>query len=1629
MKISSEGRALASCFVIMLSSWSYAAVTLNFPAWNPGTKSVEVCREFSVGGGTPSPSVCPDWLTYKVDYLGYTGYADHPESERYQLILSAKINPTASSRSTTFSFAGETIQVFQSGGVVHGVTATPNRFWMNKGTGILSVHTTTGLRWRAISDTGWITVKNGGLKSAAADIQFEVGKNDDGKKRSGKLVFQLAKYRSGYEDLPNDSLDTEGIAIVGYETVSEVEIVQDGVFEYTGDRNSIMSLVTMRFDSSDSDVFSVSVDGDLVTSTTGDDSFVWQPQTIGEHVVTVTRGNESWESTFNVQKLSFNERKTPNPPMTKDNAVSITPVTRNFPLGGGGNAILTSGSGTWTAAVSEPWLTLSSTSGSVGVPVAYTVTATTNIGQRVGYVYVSGHVHTVTQDGYEAAVSPTEIVAESDGGTGSIALDSPGRYSWDARPNNDWLSISPTHGVSSGVLAYQVAPYNEVATRSGSFTVGDKTVTVFQYGRRMKLSTYKESRDYLTHVIPITVNALAITSWSVTPNASWISVVDGGNGQGGDLVSIAIAENPSWQSRTGTVTIGTETFTVTQEGRTVLEFAISPSTATAAVSGGNGLLAVTATPDLPWTAASSANWLTIVSGFMSGAGNGNVVYNASPNPTLSQRTGKITVTPVGGSGLNAKTLTVTQPAAEVSISPMGHEFGAPGGSVDVEVTVNSIVEWSVDESLDWISISGSASRQGPGTVTISASANNTVYPRSGTVRIAGKTFSVSQKARGVEVEYESIVFGVDGGMSSVSIHPDGAMSWTAVASDVWIIIFQNASGTGDAEIEYILAPYEGDGSPRTGWIQIGDKKVYITQRAYDLDITPRAGWVTGNAGEGEIGVAAGLNDIWHAIVTEGSWITIVSGYDAKTGSGTVRFTYTENNTGMTRTGKIMIAGEVYTLTQAARILVNINADVVGGGTVSGAGTHTMGETATLTAIPKDGYEFLYWTGDAGETMQNPIRVTADVAKNVTAHFGPLTPEFTNVESSTEGVRLTWQNLAWATQYKIYRAPTSEFPTKEIVTLAADGSCSYFDTTGTVGTPYFYWVEAIGASDTTESKDAASGTKQRPIVYSSITYANLKGATHSNPSTYQEGVEFAFSAPGAVTGYTFTGWDPAMITVDMTGTRVVRATWKANAYQIAYYANGGSGTMVATDCEYDKEGEIAANGFTRSGYAFKGWATEENGEVVYKPGDKVTNLTSNDSGVVKLYAVWELEAVETPVIVPGDGTVFRTTSCKVSISCATEGARIYYTTNGRTPREDERCLYTGEFEIEDTTTVIAFAVLDGKSSEFAEALIAKGSSEPLTLENVLDAGNLTAVSTGGDADWCPVEDVTSKIGGSCAVSGVLDESDGELRESWLEVKVSGKGTLTFWWRISCDPDPRGKYTYDYASCEMDGELVARTDGENDWMQISKTFDAGGDHVIRWTYLTDGWESEGYDGCVWVDGVAWTPLTVMDPIPELPSSASADEVRAALEGSTDVKLQANITDATVYGQYREWAMKIDAETVKGAANSWISFAVDSAALLEKVPVDGDLKIEEFKPAAAEGVFDFTVSVKDVIVGSGATDANLKKVFGLAGTTQLGTEEFDPDKVALEFGTPVNGKLKFTASPKDKTAKSFFMKMNVK
>ena len=53
-------------------------------------------------------------------------------------------------------------------------------------------------------------------------------------------------------------------------------------------------------------------------------------------------------------------------------------------------------------------------------------------------------------------------------------------------------------------------------------------------------------------------------------------------------------------------------------------------------------------------------------------------------------------------------------------------------------------------------------------------------------------------------------------------------------------------------------------------------------------------------------------------------------------------------------------------------------------------------------------------------------------------------------------------------------------------------------------------------------------------------------------------------------------------------------------------------------------------------------------------------------------------------------------------------------------------------------------------------------------------------------------------------------------------------------------------------------------------MTKTFTTDGEHVIRWSYNTDGYPSDNYDGCVWVDGVTWSGTAA----PEEPSKPTVE-----------------------------------------------------------------------------------------------------------------------------------------------------------
>jgi len=384
---------------------------------------------------------------------------------------------------------------------------------------------------------------------------------------------------------------------------------------------------------------------------------------------------------------------------------------------------------------------------------------------------------------------------------------------------------------------------------------------------------------------------------------------------------------------------------------------------------------------------------------------------------------------------------------------------------------------------------------------------------------------------------------------------------------------------------------------------------------------------------------------------------------------------------------------------------------------------------------------------------------------------------------------------------------------------------------------------------------------------------------------------SFSLPqGGPVGYTFAGWSPAAITADMTGNQTVTANWTANAYSVTYHANGGSGTMKTTPMTYDVEGLVASNEFTFAGHRFVGWATSADGEVVYAEGAAVSNLTASVGGVYELWAKWAECKVEVPTIAPANGSFFGTPTCMVTLSCATEGATIYCRTGGGSPKATDDYRYEGPFEISDTTIIKAFATKSGWTK--SETLTATLTKVDMSLEAALDVGSGVIVTTGGDASWATVVGDDAKTGGMCTQSGEIDDEE----ESWIQLAVSGAGTMTFWTKVSCEADDPGYYGFDHLAVFADKveKMDFRMDGVSNWVQRTVTFTTAGAHTVKITYEKDESDSGGED-CAWLDGVVWTPSAAPvgpsvedDPGATVIGDASAGYVIKPSEGKTSVEV---------------------------------------------------------------------------------------------------------------------------------------------
>lgn len=96
--------------------------------------------------------------------------------------------------------------------------------------------------------------------------------------------------------------------------------------------------------------------------------------------------------------------------------------------------------------------------------------------------------------------------------------------------------------------------------------------------------------------------------------------------------------------------------------------------------------------------------------------------------------------------------------------------------------------------------------------------------------------------------------------------------------------------------------------------------------------------------------------------------------------------------------------------------------------------------------------------------------------------------------------------------------------------------------------------------------------------------------------------------------------------------------------------------------------------------------------------------------------------------------------------------------------------------------------------------------------------------------------------------ILDDS-----RTYLQAKLTGPGTLTFDWRVSCEAPPNPSSFYDNLAFSIDGVVQKRIGGDVTW--DGETYElTAGPHIVRWTYTKDQDTIAGSDAG-WVDDVQW------------------------------------------------------------------------------------------------------------------------------------------------------------------------------
>jgi hypothetical protein len=555
-------------------------------------------------------------------------------------------------------------------------------------------------------------------------------------------------------------------------------------------------------------------------------------------------------------------------------------------------------------------------------------------------------------------------------------------------------------------------------------------------------------------------------------------------------------------------------------------YSISPTSNSVGIAGGSGTVGVACVSSCSWTANSNNSWITVTGG-ANGSGSGTFSYSVAANSGQA-RSGTITIA--------GQTFTVNQASGcTYSISPTSNSVGIAGGSGTVGVACGSSCLWTANSNNSWITVTGGANGSGSGTVSYSVAANSG-QARSGTITIAGQTFTVNQASSCTySISPMSDSFGSAGGSGSISVACGSNCPWTANSNDSWITVAGGASGPGT--VSYSVAA--NSGQARSGTITIADQTFTVNQASgCTYSISPTSDSFGSAGGSGSISVACGSNCPWTASSND-SWITVAGG---ASGPGTVSYSVAANS-GQARSGTIMIGDQPFSVNQEGVCTYTpspLEIPVQAAGESSSFNLSTSGSSCN------------WWE----EPYNSPWLTTSPRSGAGNATIG-YTAEANNTGASRTGY--VWVQGIWVTFTQPSTPCTSTVSPQEISVPAAGGSGNF--NLSSSGPMCPYWEEPYNSPWLTTSPRSGAGS-------ATISYTAEANNTEASRTGYvwANGIWVTFTQPTnctysiSPTGASFgSNGGSGAISV----TTAAACSWTASASDWLSITEGASGTGNGT----------------------------------------------------------------------------------------------------------------------------------------------------------------------------------------------------------------------------------------------------------------------------------------------------------------------------------------------------------------------------------------------------------------------------------------------------------------------------------